>query len=179
MDLNSFAQAVHASPVADWMRGTLKAMPIVESIHVLCAGLVFGTVLIVDLRLLGYPNTQRSFLRIHHELIPVTWCAFVVSVITGALMFAPNSITYVGNTAFRLKLLAILAAGINMAIFQLITARSVANWDHNARAPAGARLAGALSIGLWIAVIFTARWIGFTKGYDFTVPTDVQFDFSK
>jgi hypothetical protein len=66
-----------------------------------------------------------------------------------------------------------------MAIFQLLTARSVANWDQNARAPGGARLAGALSIILWITVIFLARWIGFTKGYDFTVPTDVQFDFSK
>jgi hypothetical protein len=179
MDLNSFAQTVHASGVAEWMRSSLKAMPIVESIHVLCAALVFGTILIVDLRMLGYPNTQRSFMRIHHELIPLTWIAFVVSVITGALMFAPNSITYVVNTAFKLKLLAILAAGINMAIFQLLTARSVANWDQNARAPGGARLAGALSILLWIAVIFLARWIGFTKGYDFTVPTDVQFDFSK
>ncbi len=135
MDLNSFAQAVHESGVAEWMRSSLKAMPIVESIHVLCAALVFGTILIVDLRMLGYPNTKRSFTRIHHELIPLTWVAFVVSVITGALMFAPNSITYVGNTAFQLKLLAILAAGINMAIFQLVTARSVATWDQGARAP--------------------------------------------
>ena len=179
MDLNSFAQAVHESGVAEWMRGSLKAMPIVESIHVLCAALVFGTVLIVDLRMLGYPDTKRSLMRIHRELIPVTWAAFVLSVITGALMFAPNSITYVGNTAFRLKLLAILAAGINMAIFQLLTARDIASWDQNTRAPGAARLAGALSILLWITVIFLARWIGFTKGYDFTVPTDVQFDFSK
>ena len=179
MDLNSFAQAVHESGVAEWMRGSLKAMPIVESIHVLCAALVFGTILIVDLRMLGYPNTKRSFTRIHHELIPLTWVAFVVSVITGALMFAPNSITYIGNTAFQLKLLAILAAGINMAIFQLVTARSVATWDQGTRAPSSVRLAGALSILLWITVIFLARWIGFTKGYDFTVPTDVQFDFSK
>lgn len=179
MDLNSFAQAVHASAVAEWMRSSLKAMPIIESIHVLCAAVVFGTVLIVDLRLLGYPDTKRSFMRIHHELIPATWVAFVVSVITGALMFTPNSITYVGNTAFQLKLLAILAAGINTAIFQFFTASSVSTWDQGARAPSNVRLAGALSIILWITVIFLARWIGFTKGYDFTVPEDVQFDFSK
>ena len=179
MDLSSFAQAVHESGLAEWMRSSLKAMPIVESIHVFCAALVFGTILIVDLRMLGYPDTKRSFTRIHHELIPVTWVAFAVSVITGVLMFAPNAITYVGNTAFRLKLLAILAAGINMAIFQLLTARSVAGWDKGVRTPSNVRLAGALSIFLWIAVIFLARWIGFTKGYDFTVPTDVQFDFSK
>jgi hypothetical protein len=40
-------------------------------------------------------------------------------------------------------------------------------------------LAGALSIVLWVAVIVFGRWIGFTKGYDFTIPDDVQFDFSQ
>jgi hypothetical protein len=38
-------------------------------------------------------------------------------------------------------------------------------------------MAGALSILLWVAVIVFGRWIGFTKGYDFTIPEDVQFDF--
>ena len=65
-----------------------------------------------------------------------------------------------------------------MAIFQLVTARSVAAWDQGVNAPpSSARLAGALSILLWITVIFLGRWIGFTKGYDFTVPEDVQFEF--
>ena len=151
MDLNSFAQAVHESGVAEWMRGSLKAMPIVESIHVLCAALVFGTILIVDLRMLGYPDTKRSLMRIHGELIPVTWVAFVMSVITGALMFAPNSITYVGNTAFRLKLLAILAAGVNMAVFQLLTAR-----EHRQRgitAPADAQLPRGLAASIVAAPV--------------------------
>ena len=43
--------------------------------------------------------------------------------------------------------------------------------------PPAARAAGALSIIFWIGVIFLGRWIGFTKGYDFTIPDDVQFDF--
>jgi hypothetical protein len=173
MDLNSFAQAVHESGVAEWMRGSLKAMPIVESIHVLCAALVFGTILIVDLRMLGYPNSKRSFTRIHHELIPLTWVAFVVSVITGALMFAPNSITYVVNTAFKLKLLAILAAGINMAIFQFFTARAL---QPGTRAHSVQRAAGCPCRYLVDHRDLPGAVDKFTKGYDFTVPTDVQFD---
>lgn len=179
MDLNGFAQAVHSTALAEWMRSSLKAMPIVEAIHVFCVALIFGTILIVDLRMLGYPDTKRSWTKTYSELIRVTWGAFAVAVVTGVMMFAPNAITYVGNTAFRLKLLTLVVIGINMAIFHGVLARNVSVWDKDARAPASVRLAGALSIILWITVIFLARWIGFTKGYDFTVPEDVQFDFSK
>jgi Family of unknown function (DUF6644) len=178
VDLTSFAEAVHSTSIAEWMRTSLKAMPVVESIHVLSAAVVFGTVLIVDLRLLGFPSTSRRFTRVSGELMRATWVAFVISAMTGALMFAPNSITYVGNTAFQLKMIAILAAGVNMGVFELVTARSVVGWDKDTLPPTAARIAGVLSIVIWTAVIFIARWIGFTKGYDFAIPEDVDLQFN-
>jgi len=177
MDLKSFAEAAQSTAVAEWMRTSVKAMPIIEATHVLCVALIFGSILIVDLRMLGYPHTKRPWTRTYSELIRITWGAFAVAVITGALMFAPNAVTYVGNTAFQLKMLALAAVGINMLIFQSVSARSVATWDQHASAPSTVKLAGVLSILLWITVILLGRWIGFTKGYDFTVPEDVQFEF--
>src|SRR5690606_41017237 len=107
----------------------------------------------------------------------LTWAAFFVAVLTGALMFSANANTYFVNTAFRLKLLALLGAGINMAVFQGLTVRSVRHWDQGTRAPLAGRFAGAASILLWVTIIFLARWIGFTKGYDFDVPDDLSLDF--
>jgi hypothetical protein len=159
------------------MRTSVKAMPIVEAIHVLAAATVFGTIFIVDLRLLGLPNARRPFTRVSHEMLRLTWAAFLVAVIAGLLMFAANANTYFGNTAFRLKMLALFCAGLNMAIFQGITFRSVGSWDQSPRPPPAARLAGAASILLWVSVIFLARWIGFTKGYDFKVPSNVDINF--
>ncbi len=121
MDLAGIITSVENWGVAEWMRSSLKAMPFVEAAHVLTAAMVFGTILIVDLRLLGFPSTRRSVKLIEGELLKYTWAAFIVSVITGALMFAANATTYYGNTAFRLKMLALLAAGVNMAVFELIT----------------------------------------------------------
>jgi hypothetical protein len=177
MNVASVVQSIEASGVAEWMRSSVKAMPIVEAIHVLCAVTVFGTILIVDLRLLGLPHMRRSFTRISDELLRLTWVAFAVSVVTGVLMFAPNANTYFNNWPFRLKMLALLGAGINMAIFQFITFRSVATWDKDSPAPGAARAAGAASILIWLTVIFLARWIGFTKGYNFAPPADVNFNF--
>ena len=177
MDLAGIVTSVENWGVAEWMRSSLKAMPFVEAAHVLTAAMVFGTILIVDLRLLGFPSTRRSFKLIEGELLKYTWAAFIVSVVTGVLMFAANASTYYGNTAFRLKMLALLAAGVNMAVFELITARSVASWDKDTRPPGAARFAGAASIVIWVAVIFVARWIGFTKGYNFDVPENVELNF--
>jgi len=177
VDLLSIVERVYASGVGEWLRTSLKAMPIVESIHVMAVALVFGTILIVDLRLIGFPNTQRSIMRIEHELLRWTWGGFVVSVITGCLLFTANAITYYGNTAFRLKMVALLAAGVNMAIFQYFTMRSIQSWDKGVMPPPAARTAGALSLLIWTTVIFVARWIGFTKGYDFAIPEEVELDF--
>lgn len=177
MDLASIVASIERSGIGEWMRGSLKAMPIVEAIHVTAVALLFGTIFIVDLRLLGLPSTQRSFTRISDELLRLTWAAFFLAAITGALMFSANATTYFVNTAFNLKMAALLGAGVNMAVFQFITLRTVAAWDKNALPPLAARAAGALSILIWTSVIFLGRWIGFTKGYDFEIPEDVDFDF--
>ena len=177
MDLPSLIQSIQASPPAEWMRTSVKAMPIVESLHVLAAATLFGTILIVDLRLLGLPDARRPVTRISQEMLRLTWAAFCVAVIAGLLMFAANAHTYYVNTAFRLKMLALLGAGVNMAIFQAITYRAVGSWDKGTPVPLAGRLAGALSILLWVSVICFARWVGFTKGYDFKIPDNTHINF--
>jgi len=177
MDLIGVVEKIEASGIGEWMRTTVKAVPVVEAIHVMAIAVVFGTILVVDLRLLGLRDTRRPYTQVSRELLGWTWAAFVVAAITGAMMFAANAMTYYQNTPFRLKMLALVAAGLNMAVFHLITGRDVDEWDTSRSAPAGGRVAGALSILIWTSVIFLGRWIGFTKGYDFSVPEEVDFDF--
>jgi hypothetical protein len=178
VDLTPLVEAAQNSALSEWMRTSLKAVAIINALHVMSIVTVFGTIFVIDLRLLGYPNLQRSFKRMHDELLRWTWGAFGIAAITGVLLFMVNAVTYHRNTAFWLKMVTIVLAGINMLVFELVTARSVASWDNGVAPPRAARLAGALSIVLWVAVIVFGRWIGFTKGYDFSIPEDVQFDFS-
>lgn len=176
MSVQSILESVQSSAVAEWMRDTNPAMQVVESTHVLAAVLVLGTVLIADLRLLGITDSQRAFTRIGRETLPLTWVAFALAVVTGSLMFTTSAQTYFGNTAFQLKALALLAAGLNMLLFQLLTARGMAAWD-SGKPPRAARIAGVVSLVLWAAVVLLGRWIGFTKGYDFTIPPGVELEF--
>jgi hypothetical protein len=174
MDFTSILQALENSAPGQWMRMNLKAMPFVEATHVLAIAVVFGTILVVDLRLVGYPGFQRSYRRLHDELVTWTWAAFGVAVVTGVLMFLPNATTYFYNAPFLYKMIAMALAGVNMMIFERFTSRGSPNWDSGVAPPFSARLAGALSILLWVGVIVFGRWIGFTKGYNFDIPEDLE-----
>jgi uncharacterized membrane protein len=150
------------SRLADNIRENDLPFPFIESVHVLSICLVVGSILAVDLRLLGLASIHRSVSRVTHGILPLTWCAFVVAVASGGLLFISNATKYLGNGFFIAKLCLIGAAGLNMAIFHAISAKDLPRWENETRLPLPARLAGGLSILLWVAVVACGRWIGFT-----------------
>jgi hypothetical protein len=175
----AFIEAIHASGIGEWLRSVEIAMPFVNALHVLCVTVVYGTIMVVDLRLMGLLDRGRAVTVVSGEMLRLTWAAFAGAVVTGGMFFAANANTYWFNTAFRFKMLAILLAGINMLVFQFVTYRGVAAWDRNAPTPAAARLAGALSILIWTVVVVLGRVIGFTKGgIEVPMPNDLDLDFS-
>lgn len=176
MDLFAIAQAIENSGVGTAIRNSLYALPIINVFHVIGVALVFGTISIVDLRLLGVPSNARSLRIVTHDLLKWTWIGFGVAVVTGSLMVAANATTFYANTEFRLKLVALALAGINMLIFELLTAREAHLWDKDTPVPMAGRVAGALSLVFWLSVIFLGRWIGYTKGFNFDVPVEVDLN---
>ena len=134
--------------------------PLLESIHVLSATFVLGTLLMVDLRLLGVAARQQAVTRISGELIPWSWGAFAVAVVTGSGMFITRAGTYMENPAFQIKLVLLALAGINMAAFHFGTFHRVAQWDMAATPTVAARFAGAASLLIWAGVMLAGRWVG-------------------
>lgn len=124
--------------------------------------LVIGSISIVDLRLLGLRYRDRSVLETTSEALPITWSAFALAVLTGGLMFSSNAIAYAHNSFFQAKIALIAFAGLNMLGYHLVVGRGAASWHTAALTPLRARLAGGVSLALWIAVAACGRWIGFT-----------------
>jgi hypothetical protein len=153
---------VESSRLAERIRDSLYLFPLIESCHVLGLTMVFGTIAIIDLRLLGIASTRRSFRRIASDVLKWTWAAFGLTVVTGSLMFITNAGVYYHNFFFRTKMILLVLAGINMLAFELTAARSMHQWDNERAAPPSGRTVAALSLLLWIAIIFLGRWTGFT-----------------
>ena len=76
------------------------------------------------------------------ELIPWTWGALSVAVVTGVGMFMARAATYIEHPPFQIKLVLLLLAGVNMAVFQFRTFRDIDDWDNAAVTPVAARVAG-------------------------------------
>ncbi len=155
-------QQIYDLPISEAIRQNVNAFPLIESFHVLAIAIVFGTIFIVDLRLLGVAAHRPGARLLMRELLPYTWLAFVVAAITGVLMFLSNAVAYAHNTQFLAKLVVIAIAGVNMAIFHSTAFRRIVEWDELLPPPTAARVSGAISFILWVAVIFLGRWIGFT-----------------
>ena len=82
------------------------------------------------------------------------------------------------NPFFLSKMAVMAAAGLNMLLFHFMTYKSVSQWDSDAQLPRAAKIAGALSIVLWLTILFFGRAIGFTLGvYDCALldPADTSF----
>jgi hypothetical protein len=160
--LQEFISYFEHSALADTIRENDLWFPLIESVHVLSICLVVGSILVVDLRLLGLASIRRSVSRVSSGILPITWSAFAIAVASGSLLFISNATGYLDNGYFVAKILLICMAGLNMAIFHGISARDLPRWEDDTAPPLPARLAGGLSILLWISVVTCGRWIGFT-----------------
>lgn len=160
--MNELFEAIGSSAIGDFMAVNPYAFPAVETLHVIAITAVFGVIMIVDLRLLGLAGMSYAVTRMSRSLLPATWIAFLMAVVTGSLLFTSQPVTYAGNFSFRMKLLLIAAAGLNMLIFHFVTMRGIAAWDKDAPVPTAGRVAGGLSLLIWVCVVAFGRWIGFT-----------------
>lgn len=160
--ITSSLATIQGSPLATMIAEGDNAFPWLESIHVVALVIVFGTVAIVDLRLLGVQLHRASSRRLMNELIPITWGAFAVALVTGSLMFMSRAGDYAANVYFVAKMCLLLFAGANMALFHRFAATTIGTWDEAATPPVQARRAAALSLLTWTAIIVCGRWIGFT-----------------
>lgn len=162
MSLIETLRNLEGTPVATAVRESTWLFPTIETLHVLSIVLVVGTIMIVDLRLINVAGRRRGVSELMNEVLPWTWGAFACAVVTGGLLFSSSAMKYFHSAVFEFKMVTLFIAGINMAIFHLGAYRKVHLWDRAAMTPTGARIAGGVSLAIWVTVVALGRWIGFT-----------------
>ena len=163
MEIDALLRALEATSLATAIRENESLFPWIESLHVLAITLVVGSIAIVDLRLIGLASLDRAAARLTSDVLPCTWAAFALAVITGSLLFCSNAFNYAHNSYFQAKFIFLSLAGLNMAVFHLGVGRAIAHWGASPQTtPLPARIAGAASLLLWIGVVAFGRWTGFT-----------------
>jgi hypothetical protein len=156
--------AIEASSLGVAMRQWLWLYPSVEIVHLTGIGLLFGSIAVLDLRLLGFSRTL-SVKQLARHVLPWTAASFALIVPSGLMMFTAHASDFIQSGVFVVKMGLILAAGLNAALFHTITFRTADVWDSDEMRklppPPSARLAGALSLLLWISVIACGRLLAY------------------
>jgi hypothetical protein len=132
-----------------------------ETLHFLGLGLMVGTIGVLDLRLLGFAKGLP--IASVQKLVPWGVGAFVLNTLTGIVFLAGAPYQYLYNFAFQMKVIFMVAAGVNVFIFYTGTWQRAQTIAAGQAAPWPARIAGAVSLFLWIGVMYWGRMLTFFR----------------
>jgi hypothetical protein len=157
----NFLQWLHDTQFSTVMRESIWAEPIVETVHVLTLTLFLGFAVLLDLRLLGVCLRRRRMSEVLGQLNPFLFVGFAIMVISGLLLFSGDPPAFWSTTFFKIKMVFLVLAGLNVLIFDATIGRNVAQWDLSPKTPAAAKVAAIVSIVLWIAIVAAGRAIAY------------------
>src|SRR6185437_2693377 len=117
MSFDHFLHWLDATQFSAVMRDSLWAEPIVETIHVLTLTLFLGGGLLLDLSILGVTMRRRPVSVVLRQLNPWLIAGFVVMIISGVLLFCGDPVSFYSTTFFKVKMIMLVLAGLNVLIF--------------------------------------------------------------
>jgi hypothetical protein len=138
--------------------GSLWLFPVIESVHLLALSVLGGSILLVDLRMLGFGLKNYSVPALAREARPFMIGAIATLIATGVPLFLAEAIKCYYSQAFWVKMTTLA-----IALVYTFTIRTHVTRSESVRNTARRQmLAGALSIALWVTVAAAGRWIGFS-----------------
>jgi Family of unknown function (DUF6644) len=146
------------------LRSSAYAYPIVLALHVSAISLFGAMIVATDLRLLGWANVDSPISDLINQLRWPKRLGFIAAATFGFLLFACKAEEYYYNPFFRAKILLFLLIAIHAAAFRRSIYSAPAKLDHTPKLPVRTKLAGSLSLFLWLAVLCVGRGIGYILG---------------
>jgi hypothetical protein len=157
--VEALAEALEASPLGAWARGSGLAYPIANLVHLLGLVLLVGGIGLLDLRLAGlFPSLPVKTLS--RVLTPLAIAGLVLLVLAGAVMFAADATALLASTVFRWKVALIGLALTNAVAFRWLWRRRMTRWD--LAPPLAGRVMAGGSLALWLIVAGLGRWIAYS-----------------
>jgi hypothetical protein len=157
LDLLPYFEWIEATAVGNAIRQSLWLFPVIEAVHLLGLSVLGGSVLIVDLRMLGTGLRNHAIAQIARDARPWFVGALIVMLLTGWALFTSEAIKCYYNFSFWVKITTLPVA----IVFALLVRDRIAA-SAGMHATILTRVVGLLSIALWFTVAAAGRWIGFS-----------------
>jgi hypothetical protein len=140
-----------------WVLGSSWIWPTMETLHFVGLSLMFGALLIIDLRLAGF--FRKIDIAATHKLLPWVFVGFGINLTTGVLFFFGDPGRYPVNIGFQIKMVLVLLAGLNALWFYWKINPVMRDWEADCDTPALAKTIAWVSLGSWFGVLLLGRLI--------------------
>lgn len=148
----AWAAWLEHSAVGHALRNSVWLFPAVETLHIVGFALLVGAIVTFDARVVA-ARSDFPLRAWERAVLPVARIGFALALPMGLLLLATETTAYARNPAFRLKLVAIGLALVNVGIFHRLARQDVVT-------PA-LRLTAGISLGLWLLVLICGRMIAY------------------
>ena len=162
MPAHAFLEWLANTTLSTYLRESLWAYPIVETVHVLTLCLFLGFTVLLDFRLLGLALRRTAASEVTRRLEPWILLGFASMLLSGGLLFVGDPVRFSANVVLRIKLGLLLLAGLDVWLYHFTVYRKVAEWDTRAATPGGAKAVAICSLVLWAGVVAMGRAIAYS-----------------
>ena len=159
--LLGLARWLNAMPWSTQLHESYYMYPWIETTHVLALMIFLGMLLVIDLRMLGLTLTSVPASKVAERLDKPMLIGFSVMLITGFILYFAIPVRTTQSIWFRIKVVLLIAAGINAWLFRAKLKAAVGSWDTDPLPPRRIRVGAALSLALWAGVVITGRSIAY------------------
>ena len=161
--LDAFCAHLSETALSQAIQATEWVIPAVQTVHIVAVASVITSILMVDLRLMGFAARNQPIAAVANRYLPPVWYALPVLLATGTTLIIAEPSRSLQNWVFILKMsLLLLAAGVTLAC-QLPLRKDAGYWDESESRRRKVKLIGFLSLPLWIAILFAGRWIAYVQ----------------
>ena len=158
----TFFEWLDSTPIPSLVLESAWGFPIVELVHILGMTLIIGGLVILNMRLLGMSRKTLPVDVLMEHILPWLTAGCIISLLSGLTFFASDASRYWVNNAFRIKLILLVLASLNFAVFYLRIYRNVSVWKVNVHASASARVSAVLSLVMLFGILTAGRLIAYT-----------------
>ncbi len=155
------AEQIAGSALSHTLQETAWLVPVSQSMHIVALSVLFASVLMIGLRLLGVGVGGRSVSRLAGTLLPWMWGALLLLLLTGVLQTITEPVRQFITPIFWLKMLLVAVLSLLTLWFARTLRARGALWDAATSRPAAAKLFALVSIAGWATVIVFGRFIGY------------------
>lgn len=159
--MNDFAQWLATTDISLAIQTRSWVIPTVQSIHIVCIGIVLASVFMIDLRIFGLAGRDQTLKQTTRRFSPWLWGSLVVLLVTGALMVVGEPVRELMSFSFWLKM-SLLVLGILIAVvFQLALKRNERDWEHAIVNRWTTKSLAVLTLLVWCSIIVLGRLIAY------------------